>query len=380
MKKMIIGIWLLFLLFGSESVFAVWDGTDSEEVTPFEDVYYIRTAGQLMWLSDEVANGNSFKDRTVILTGNIDLGMQEWAPIGTEDNPFMGNFYGNRYTISNLNLDGTGDYNGLFGLVRADENTSITIKDVKIENASKTTSQGRPTGALIGEVWNSPGGKITISGCYVTGKLRGNIVGGAVGQIRSGHRNSTVSIKDIRSTVEIETEACGGGIMAQVDMGDYNREEGSDVKVIVEDCQYQGNISSKGRWGTGGGIIGRYVNSNPDITMLIKHCRVEGEVTAGSAAFGGGIISTIPAGLKVISCVSYTDVYGYNSGCITSSNDGIIEECFTNGNAKAMLGGENGGITAYNNGRIFNSYNEGRAQTSSALSYTETLLPAGAER
>ncbi len=353
----------------------------SVEVKPIGDVYYISNAAELNWVSDEVAMGNSFKDRTIILTENIDLSGKEWTPIGTRENPFMGNFYGDRYAILNLNLDGNSDYNGLFGFVKADNNSSVTIKDVRIEDVSKTNTSGICIGALIGEAWNSRGGKITVSGCSVTGSLRGNIVGGLIGTIRGGNSNSTVSIKNIHSNVEIKmtggTGSFGGGIIAQIDLKDHNYEGGFNGKVTVEDCKYQENISTEGRWGTGGGIVGRYVDSNPDVTLLIKHCLAEGEVRAGSAALGGGIVSTIPAELKVVSCVSYMDVYGYNSGCITSGNAGVIEECYANGIAKAMLGGENGGITAYNNGRIFNSYNEGKAPNSSALSYNGNIAASG---
>lgn len=67
------------------------------------------------------------------LMANLDLTGIEWVPLGTYENPYLGNFDGNDYTISNLTI--TTDqsiYNGLFGRVTGNiEN--LTLADVSIE-------------------------------------------------------------------------------------------------------------------------------------------------------------------------------------------------------------------------------------------------------
>ena len=365
----------------SADTLSYWNGMDSEAVIPVGNNYYIRSAEQLKWLSNATAAGRSFVNCNIILTADIDLNDKVWTPIGAGKTPFRGNFDGQGHTISNLNLNGDSEYNGLFGLVRTPTNSSITIKNVNIENVSKTTTGGGTTGALIGDLWNWRGGKITVSGCRVSGVIRGSGVGGVIGNIWTGQLNTTVSIKDISSTVRVSmtggTYSFGGGVIAQIDLQDYNNEGGFNGKITVEDCNYKGRLTTEGRWGTGGGIVGRIVDSTPAVSVLIKHCRAEGEVSAGSAAVGGGIISSLPAGQKVVSCVSKTDVYGYNTGCITSGNDGVIEECYAKGSAGAKIGGQNGGITAYNNGRIFNSCNAASAPNSSALVYNGNIAASG---
>ena len=56
-----------------------------------------------------------FEGEDIYLMNDIDLSsISNWTPIGTENNPFCGNFYGNLHTISNLNLDVINDCKGFF--------------------------------------------------------------------------------------------------------------------------------------------------------------------------------------------------------------------------------------------------------------------------
>lgn len=71
-----------------------------------------------------------------ILTADIDMsGIAAYQPIGTPDQPFTGNFDGNGYTVSDLTIDGTGDYQGLFG-VNAGVIRNVTLEATSISGSN----------------------------------------------------------------------------------------------------------------------------------------------------------------------------------------------------------------------------------------------------
>ena len=99
-----------------------------------------------------------------------------WEPIGDRTNPFTATFEGNGFTISNLFINRSTAYVGLFGEARG------TLRNVGLLDVDVTNSQSsgtRATGALVGA---SPG---RIDGVYVTGSLEGNSnVGAIVGHLK----------------------------------------------------------------------------------------------------------------------------------------------------------------------------------------------------
>ena len=48
----------------------------------------------------------------IILTADIDLGGQEWIPIGSAGTPFTGTFDGDGYAINNITISGNNQYQG----------------------------------------------------------------------------------------------------------------------------------------------------------------------------------------------------------------------------------------------------------------------------
>lgn len=65
----------------------------------------ISTLEELKAFRDEVNAGNTFKGETIELANDIDLGGEEWTPIGTQSHQFQGIFNGNGHTISNLKIN-----------------------------------------------------------------------------------------------------------------------------------------------------------------------------------------------------------------------------------------------------------------------------------
>ena len=126
-----------------------WDGTaDTSWYTSVPDAseYHISTAEQLAGLA-QLVNDNTanFKDKTVYLDNDLDLGGHEWISIGNGANTawgsFQGIFDGQRHVVYNLysheglkseNKDNNNNLyrNGLFGAIY-----NATVQNLGIENA-----------------------------------------------------------------------------------------------------------------------------------------------------------------------------------------------------------------------------------------------------
>ena len=148
------------------------------------DPYLICTAQQL----DSV---RYFLNAHFKLMADIDLGVAPyntgtgWNPIGTSATAFTGNFDGNGKVISNLFINRSADYQGLFGYA-----ISATIKNVGIE--CDITGKDK-VGGLAGHTFVSH-----IDNCYVKGVVSGaESVGGVVGY------NDATTIRNCYTTTNV---------------------------------------------------------------------------------------------------------------------------------------------------------------------------------
>ena len=105
----------------------------------------------------ETQAANSLKGKTVTLTAHIDLGSEEWTPIGNSSNPFKGTFDGNGHTISNLVITGDNSNVGLFGYT-----TDGAVKNFTLNNAK--VSGYLYVGAVAGTPYTSKYSNITLTG------------------------------------------------------------------------------------------------------------------------------------------------------------------------------------------------------------------------
>lgn len=89
------------------------------------------------------------------LTADIDLTDIDWDPIGTYHDPFLANFDGNGFTISNLTItDDDSLYNGLFGYITGDV-FDLTLTNVSIDyKTSFLTYAGAVAGFSTGDITN----------------------------------------------------------------------------------------------------------------------------------------------------------------------------------------------------------------------------------
>ncbi len=141
----------------------------------------------------ELGSNIDFKYRFILPLGNITN--KTCYPNGT--NQFTGNFNGNNFTISNINLVDC-DNNGLFGSI-----SSSTIKNLRLENV--VISGGIDNGTLAGKATNVEVENVTIIGnLLITGKNCSGFIGSfegsgknvnicVDGKIESTHKKSLVS-------------------------------------------------------------------------------------------------------------------------------------------------------------------------------------------
>jgi formylglycine-generating enzyme required for sulfatase activity len=121
----------------------------------------------------------------------------DWEPVGTNDAPFIGNFDGNGFIISNIAINGTSAYQGIFGYIGADG----VVKNVGVVDGS--ISGGNYTGGIAG--YNNG----TIQNCYVSGNVSGGSYSGGI----AGFNNGTV--ENCYSTSSVSGNSYIGGVAGQ---------------------------------------------------------------------------------------------------------------------------------------------------------------------
>lgn len=180
----------------SDSIYniEVWDGVSVEEPVivvnpenPAEVTAEVTNGSQLAYIA-QMLSGNTpnnapatragetvnYANITITLGANIDLGNEQWLPIGTEEKPFMGVLDGNGYTISNLQIVETEAkegkaYIGFFGYAKNATIKNVTFENVNLNIACKDIdhSQGH-----IGAVAGSLEGTSTIEDVTVMGDIK----------------------------------------------------------------------------------------------------------------------------------------------------------------------------------------------------------------
>ena len=130
---------------GSESTptSRVWDGTATTAPQTDENgVYQIGTGAELAWFAGLV-NG-TLKDGTTqnqsasaVLTNDIDLGSQEWTPIGNKTTPFKGSIDGQNHRIRNLSITQGSKYLAFIGYAEGSKIQNLTVDgEINIANAT----------------------------------------------------------------------------------------------------------------------------------------------------------------------------------------------------------------------------------------------------
>ena len=266
-----------------------------------ENILQISSAAELKAFADRVNNGESFENRHIKLTNNIDLKGIAWTPIGHDYyKPFRGYFDGDGKTIFNLDISGRYVYDtvGLFGYIFYGE-----VKNLGLENANINGYEY--VGAVAGYLDSS-----SVSNCRVTGPgtIKGDwYVGGVAGAVLM---NSRVSDCHVASTVK------GGSYVGGVAGMVIN--SGSSVS----NCHVAGNVISEGNYI--GGVAG-FIEEGGSV----RNCYAAGVVRG--IQYIGGVAGSVIDG-SVINCYATGYLGGYNfvggiAGSVVSSLSGNVAGC-----------------------------------------------------
>ena len=276
-----------------------WDGTadiswytDHETDTEYRFTTAEQLAGMAKLINDDMAN---FKDKTIYLENDLDLGGHEWISIGdganTDVGSFQGVFDGQSHVIYNLysheglkseNKDNNNNLyrNGLFGAIY-----NATVQNLGIENAdivipmNDTSTYGK--GILVDWMTHS-----TIKNCYTTGSITGGsyiekYIGGLAGFL-----NGNNSISQCYSTA---------AITGNYD-GEYYAEQAGGLKPM--DC-----------WDSLGGIVGASYRGQ----VTISDCWFGGEIVVNSIQAPVGGIIGFGKGVSMVNCLVATKGIGNDS-------------------------------------------------------------------
>ena len=271
-----------------------WDGTaDTSWYDAEKTEFYLQTAEQLAGMAklinDDMAN---FKDKTVYLENDLDLGGHEWISIGdganTAGGSFQGVFDGQSHVVYNLysheglkseNKDNNNNLyrNGLFGAIY-----NATVQNLGIENAdivipmNDTSTYGK--GILVDWMTHS-----TIKNCYTTGSITGGsyiekYIGGLAGFL-----NGNNSISQCYSTAAIT--------------GNYDGEYYAEQ---------EGGLEPMDCWDSLGGIVGASYTGQ----VTISDCWFGGEIVVNSIQAPVGGIIGYGKGVSMVNCLVATKEIG----------------------------------------------------------------------
>lgn len=276
-----------------------------------QDPYHITNLLQLRALSETAADWN----KHFILTADIDASSSSswnsnagFSPVGNTSSPFTGTFDGQNHTISNLRINRSTDYIGLFGYIVDAKVINIKLYGCRIKGKENT-------GSLAGYCQSS-----IISNCStVAGMLQGtngNNVGGLIGRAQSGSELSycysktevqsgygfvgallgnlmydssmryCFAVKRLYSTNR-SSAICFGGLVAR------------NHRSVIENCYSLGYVGGNNEVG---GFVGR--NSSNTTGCTINNCYAAGQVVATNhyTQIKGGFAGKNDANSSISNC------------------------------------------------------------------------------
>ena len=278
-------------------------GTDKIYVSSLSDfvsgsTYYVKSASDLNKLAELTNAGKNTSGVTFVLENDVDLAGQQFVPIGTYNNRFKGNFYGNGHVIKNLTITDTSVLSdpftnsslgnsyraGLFGDIYEAKLYDIGLENVNI-NLSIDGDDKVYAGALVGQDEHYS----EINNCYSTGSVSTDgYAGGLVGLTWGASVSNSYSNVNVNGSIV-------GGLVA------------SSTLIKISNSFATGNVNGF----TAGGLVGT-VNSS-----TISNSFATGNVVSTQKA--GGLLGEANTGNITIS-----DSFATGSVTCTASQGGVV--------------------------------------------------------
>ncbi len=240
-------------------------------------------------------------------------GGKGWQPIGELNDGFAATFEGNGWSISNLFINRSTNYVGLFGAV----DDGADIRNVGLVDLSVTG--GGYVGGLAGRLDG-----VTVSGCSSTGSVAGSSsrIGGLVG---------------------------------------YGQNS------IIEDSWSSANVTAMGNSGSAraGGLVGELQGTGTEggVKSVVRRSYATGTVSSDQSRIGG-LVGNLYKGTNVPAQV----VASYATGAVSGStivgglvgrNQGEVKAGYATGAVSSTSNSKTGGLVGDNRGPVTASYATG---------------------
>ena len=283
------------------------------------ETYFVTNSDDLVKLQDLVNSGVDTTDVTFELTSNIDMTGINFRGIGTSiSQSFKGDFNGNNHVISNLTINTTEDFVGLFGAVLGGSIDSVGLENCEvsgggyvgglvglIKGGSITNSYatGSVTGFTdVGGLVGS-GSSATITNCYATGSVTGGIdVGGLVGS------GSSATITNCYATASVTGNSDTGGLVGVI--------YGS-----ITNSYATGSVTGTGS-SVGGLVGGAY--ATPTLNGYYDTQKTGQTVGVGNGSYTGTVTGVTTAELEELIKNGTLPQYNYGGGTGGGTGSGVF--------------------------------------------------------
>ena len=316
--------------------------------------YIITKAEELAWFRDQVNSGKNkicakiadnvevidLKDFCHAADASKNIEKLSWVPIGNSNKTYEGTFDGNGKTISNLYINASQKYMGLFGCTY-----QSTIKNLTFENANVTNTEYK-TGILVGDAGaGSTLQNIKISKtCQING---GNIYTGGIAGKLDGNASNCVNYATVQGIEDI------GGLF-----GYYSRTGNS-----ITACANYGNVSATSK--VAGGLVGYYDSGT------IQDCANYGDVKGRNRV--AGMAGYVSKG-KIQNVFSYGNISATNE----TQDVGMAFGYSENGTAEGMVAYYSGAkLTVNSQEQTVKAFGSDNLSEDNATGFTETQLKSG---
>jgi len=351
--------------------------TDWYRANAFANQFEISTMAELKGLvalvnGDETfegtINGVTFSGKMVALASDIELGEENWVPIGNRVRSFQGIFNGQGHTISGLYVKDV-QYAGLFGNIGAGgqiKNVNVIATKIKTPTYSTKDIVSYYAGGLAGYY----GSTLPIENCSVKAD---SIVVTAVGNINSVSSNVAYAYagglvgysnaESISYSFAVANVAAIAQFSGQATVSYSGGLVGLTSVVNIKDSYAKGSASATAYRPYSGGLVGQV--NNASITIDNSYASVD----VSASGFGSTANLSFNSGAG--------GLVGYTSSVGSSTYEVTVKNSYATGNISNFSSAYGSGSTAVtcNSGgligwisnsatKIENSYSSGNISTS----------------
>ncbi len=323
----------------------------------------------------ELNETRKYPSSDFILKNDIDCGdTDNWdygfPPIGSDSDPFEGNFNGDGYDVLYLYIDSSDDYVGLFGYIDGSSRGSINITNLDVYDAD--IRGAGCVGGIAG--WAD---YVNFYGCDVSGQIwsdgTGSQLYGTGGLVGNSDYELTVESCSSDADIISDDNAEAGGLVGYFNTGNITDSyASSDVEIYSTGSEVGCLV---GRMGDSDGLVKNSYGDCYDVNGIgnvgglvglcsgtIVECFSETSTVNGSTGSGaGGFVGELGSDGNITNCYSESEVSGDGEvGGFVGDNQGIIEFSYATGDVTGP--DETGGFAGVNSlgGTIINSFSVGQ--------------------